>query len=205
MLSCTKNLHKDNMVLYDVWFKLALIQESPHNIFFKKTAFSISYLVESAQHSLKLKLSFTQYARTPTYKRAWELIRYNEERGIPTRDGLNSQIQRMYDMGENSLLLRGVLVLLKFSCFPVAHQQTCRPRDKNYMILQWKVYVKWTSTFFLDKLTMCARHQNCNKTSTPLCKPLQFVSLFYIGLNMTNLTEVQRVDLKLQNTTRKIK
>ena len=41
----------------------------------------------------------------------------------------------------------GVLVLLKFSCFPVAHQQTCRPRDKNYMILQWKVYLKWMSTF----------------------------------------------------------
>ena len=31
---------------------------------------------------------------------------------------------------------RGVLVLLKFSHFPVARQQTCRPRDKNYMILQ---------------------------------------------------------------------
>ena len=41
----------------------------------------------------------------------------------------------------------GVLVLLKFLRFPVVRQQTCHPRDKNYMILQWKVYVKWTSTF----------------------------------------------------------
>ena len=40
-----------------------------------------------------------------------------------------------------------MLVLLKDLHFSVVHQQTCRPRDKNYMILQWKVYVKWTSTF----------------------------------------------------------
>ena len=42
---------------------------------------------------------------------------------------------------------KGVLVLLKCSRFPETRQQTCHPHDKNCMILQWKVYVKWTSTF----------------------------------------------------------
>ena len=42
---------------------------------------------------------------------------------------------------------RGVLVLAEFCDFSLARQQTCRPHDKNYMILQWKVYVKWTRGF----------------------------------------------------------
>ena len=37
---------------------------------------------------------------------------------------------------EHSATTRGVLVLLKFSRFPVARQQICRSRNKNYMILQ---------------------------------------------------------------------
>ena len=61
----------------------------------------------------------------------------------------------------------GVLVLLKFSCFPVARQQTCRPRDKNYMILQWKVYGKWTSTFCVKTDNVCAPPKLQQNEHTP--------------------------------------
>ena len=53
-----------------------------------------------------------------------------------------------------------MLVFLKFWHFSLACQQTCHPRDKNYMILQWKAYVKWTSTF-------------CEKTDK-VCAPTKF-------------------------------
>ena len=51
-----------------------------------------------------------------------------------------SRESRGLQQGRYSLLVsqksRGVLVLAEFCDFSLARQQTCRPHDKNYMILQ---------------------------------------------------------------------